>query len=285
VTAFWDRARRSLVGRLLVAYFESETPNYAAGLAFNALLTMFPIMLGIFAVFGLFLSSTDFYRDTEKVLIGVFPLDNTRSIENALNTASRHAGTIGLVSLLALLWSGTGLFGSLEFALNRVYRVRGRNPFWQRVIGLRLILVFVTAVVLTVSVNSLLGGLGLGAILNILAGWVLIASMLAWIYRYVPNLRLTLREVLPGALAAGALIELVTLVFPVAFSVTHQASIYTRSFLLFFALATWLYVMSQLLLMGAVLNRLLRPLGSIAVPAAEHPAAVAVNQDPERARV
>ncbi|HEX6547579.1 MAG TPA: YihY/virulence factor BrkB family protein [Candidatus Dormibacteraeota bacterium] len=284
-----ERIRRSLPGRLVLAYFESETSNYAAGLAFNAFLTMFPIMLGIFAIFGVFLSNSQFNLDAEHLLAGVFPLDNPRAIENLLSTASHHAGTLGLVSVAALLWSGTGLFGSLEFALNHVYDVRGRNPFWQRVIGLRLIAVFVTAIVLAVVINGALAALnlGLGSILNLVAGWVVIASMLTWIYRYVPNLRLTLREVLPGALAAGALVEAVTTVFPIAFSLTHQASVYTRGFLLVVALATWLYVLSQLLLMGAVLNRLLRPVTplSVPVPGREHPAALAVHQETEGAGI
>lgn len=254
--------RRSLLWRLLWSYFESNTPNYAAGLAFNAFLTMFPIILGLVALLGLFLRDTEFYQQVLTVLIGIFPVDSRGSheIEVTLRGASKHAGTLALVSAVALLWSGTGLFASLEFALNHIYGVPGRSLLRQRVVGLRLIVVFATAVVVAVGLNSVIGLVDPGLVpLNVLAGWFVCAYLLAWIYRYVPNLRLTMREVLPGAVVAGGLIELLTLAFPLLYQVTHRASVYTKGFALFFLLATWLYVLCQLLLMGAVLNRLRRP--------------------------
>ena len=273
------RWRRSLLGRLLWSYFESQTPNYAAGLAFNAFLTMFPIILGMVAILGVFLRDTDFYRQVLSVLVGIFPVDarGSTEIEVTLRGASRHAGTLALVSLVALLWSGTGLFASLEFALNHIYGVAGRSVLKQRLSGLRLIAVFAVAVVAAVALNSVIGLVDPGvAPLNVVAGWLVCAYLLGWIYRYVPNLRLTLREVMPGALLAGGLIELLTLAFPLLYQATHRATVYTKGFAIFFLLATWLYLLCQLLLMGAVFNRLLRPVTPISagdVPALQERAA------------
>ncbi len=280
-----SRLRYTLPGRVVFAYFESQTPNYAAGLAFNAFLTMFPIILGLVAILGLFLRDTDFYAQVEHVLVGIFPINaqDTRDIEATLTAATQNAGTIGLVSLLVLLWSGTGLFASLEFALNHIYGVAGRNPIQQRVTGLRLIAVFVIAIVLAVVLNSLIGLIDANLTpLNVVAGWLVLTYLLAWIYRFVPNLRLTLREVMPGAIAAGALIEVLTLAFPVFYKLTHEASVYTKGFAIFFFLATWLYLLSQLLLMGAILNRLLRPVTPRSagdVPGLEDAAAIALAQE------
>lgn len=280
------RWRRSLAGRLLSAYFEGQASNYAAGLAFNAFLTMFPIILGLFAILGLFLRDTDFYRSVEHLLVGIFPVNarDSRDIDVTLTAASKHAGTLGLVSLVALLWSGTGLFASLEFALNQIYGVSGRHPVRQRIVGLRLIAVFAAAIVLAVVLNALVGLLDAWAApLNVLAGWLVLTYLLFWIYRFVPNLRLTSRDVLPGAIGAGFLIELVSLAFPVLYRFTHRTSVYTKGFAIFFLLATWLYLLSQLLLMGATLNRLLSRAerASAGVPGLELPAAVALGQEAE----
>ncbi len=277
--------KRSLLGRLLWSYFDSQTPNYAAGLAFNAFLTMFPIILGLVAILGLFLSDPGTKHQVVAVLVGIFPLDprGATEIENTLNATTKHEGALLLASLVALIWSGTGLFGSLEFALNHIYGVAGRNPLRQRLVGLRLIVVFVIAVVAAVALNSLVAFVDADpALLNVAAGWLVCAFLLAWIYRFVPNLRLTVREVLPGAVLAGLLIELATLLFPLAWHSTHRASVYTKGFALFFLLATWLYLLCQLLLMGAVLNRLLRPVTPISagdVPGLKEAAAVALAQE------
>ncbi len=287
------RSQRPILVRLLMAYFESGTPNYAAGLAFNAFLTVFPIVLGLFSILGFVIHDKDVYREVEHVVVEAFPYDAQTTVSNTLGEASKHAGTIGLISVLGLVYSGTALFASLEFALDQIYKVPGRHPIVQRIIGLRLIVVFAIAIVLAVALNvaiGLINGqlLNAAAYLNVVAGWLVITYLLFWIYGSVPNVRLAARDVLPGAIGAGALIELLTLAFPLLFRLTHRASAYTQGFTLVLALATWLYLMSQLLLMGALLNRLSSeerdglPGG---VPVAEEPAPAALGQDPEAAHV
>jgi membrane protein len=254
--------RPPILVRLLFAYFESSTSNYAAGLAFNAFLTMFPIVLGLFALLGAVIHDPAVFREVERAVIQAFPADTQPSLRQALQEARHNAGTIGVISIVGLLYSGTGLFASLEFALDQIYGVRGRNPIAQRIRGVGLILVFAVAIVLAAVLNAAIGFLdgqllNSAAYLNVVAGWLVITYLMFWIYRYVPNRAMTTREVLPGAVAAGALIELLSLAFPLINSLTHQASAYTKTFTLLLALATWLYLMCQLILMGALFNRLI----------------------------
>ena len=63
------------------------------------------------------------------------------------------------------------------------------------------------------------------------------------------------REVLPGALLAGVLIEALSLVFPLYAKIAGSFNTYGAQFALFFLLATWFYLLSQLVLLGAVFNR------------------------------
>jgi len=183
-------------------------------------------------------------------------------LERAQQVANVLAGELGLVSLLALVWSGTGLFGSLEFAINRVYGFRGRNPLVQRLVGLRLIGVFALAILIAVALNVAISFVDLpffsiSAYLAALAGWLVIVIMLLAIYRLAPARVLPLGELLPGALVAGALVELATLAFPLINVATHRYSTYAKGFAFVFLLTTWLYLRSSLILLGAVMNRLL----------------------------
>jgi hypothetical protein len=79
--------------------------------------------------------------------------------------------------------------------------------------------------------------------------------LLVLLYRFVPNRTFSLREVLPGALLAGVLIEALSLVFPLYQRFAGGFNTYGAQFGLFFLLATWLYLLSELLLLGAVYNR------------------------------
>ena len=88
-------------------------------------------------------------------------------------------------------------------------------------------------------------------------GVVVMTAMMAAIYRIVPNRTFSLTQILPGALLAGILMEIVTLAFPLYANLVHGFNTYGATFALFFLLATWLYFISQFILLGAVLNRML----------------------------
>jgi uncharacterized BrkB/YihY/UPF0761 family membrane protein len=62
-------------------------------------------------------------------------------------------------------------------------------------------------------------------------------------------------DVLPGALLAGVLIEIVSFVFPLYARIAGGFNTYGAQFALFFLLATWFYLLSQLILLGAVFNK------------------------------
>jgi membrane protein len=80
-------------------------------------------------------------------------------------------------------------------------------------------------------------------------------ALLVLLYRFVPNHTLDLGQVLPGAVLSGVLIEALSLGFPLYARFAGSFNAYGAQFGLFFVLATWLYLLSQLLLLGAVYNQ------------------------------
>jgi uncharacterized BrkB/YihY/UPF0761 family membrane protein len=179
-------------------------------------------MLGLIAVIGLFPQSDEIKAGVEKVLVVAFPPSEQAGMLRSLQHAKTSAGTLALVSLLALLWSGTNLFASMEFALSQIYLCAVR-PFWRtRLMGLAM----------------------------------LMTAVLVVIYRFVPNRRIRLSQVWPGALVAGLSFELLNLAFPIYVQLTRGATAYGRSFGFLFVLGTWTYLLSVVLLLGAVMNRM-----------------------------
>jgi uncharacterized BrkB/YihY/UPF0761 family membrane protein len=80
-------------------------------------------------------------------------------------------------------------------------------------------------------------------------------ALLTLLYRFVPNRTFPVRHLLPGALLAGVLIEVLSLAFPLYVRIAGGFNTYGAQFALFFLLATWFYLLSELLLLGAVFNR------------------------------
>src|SRR5204863_2511966 len=95
----------------------------------------------------------------------------------------------------------------------------------------------------------------LSTVVGFVAGAVVMVALLVALYRFVPNRTFRLPEVLPGALLAGIAIEAVSLAFPLYAKIAGGFNTYGAQFALFFLLATWFYLLSQLVLLGAVFNR------------------------------
>jgi len=87
---------------------------------------------------------------------------------------------------------------------------------------------------------------------SLVVGAVVMVALLTLLYRFVPNRTFRFKDVLPGAVLAGVLIELLSLGFPLYQRLSHSFNTYGAQFGLFFLLAAWLYLLSQVLLFGAV---------------------------------
>ena len=252
-----ERLKRTFIVRFAMAYGESQAGDYAAGLAFNAFMTMFPLLLGILALIGLVLRDPRVQAELELLLLNSFPADAHDQLEGTLTGVRNYTGLLGALAILGLIWSGTGLFAALEFALDQMFGARPRNFFRQRLMGLAMTLVFLVAIVAAVALNAVAAFLPAARFVGPLVGVLVLTGLMLAIYRVVPNRTFKLAELWPGALLAAVLTELVTLAFPLFTKLMNGFNTYGAVLALFFLLATWLYFLSQAILLGAVLNRML----------------------------
>ena len=262
------RAARLGPVRLLITYAESNASNYAAGLAFDAFMAMFPLILGILTIVGLALGNPGVESRVLSTILAAFPAGSRTQVADALRSFHEHAGVFGAVSVGGLLWTGVGFFGAMEFAFDQVYGVKQRDFLHQKVMGMGMMAVFLAGILVSVGASVAIAFLPAVPYLGFLAGWSALTAVLAAIYRVVPNAPVKLPDVWPGAVLAGLLVQVLTLVFPQYVALASGANAYGGAFALFFILAAWLYLMSQFLLIGLVLNRMVSPERSRRVAAA-----------------
>jgi membrane protein len=241
--------------RILSAYGASQASNYAAALAFAGFLAMFPMMLGALSVIGFLIRDPATEARFLHLLVQMFPNTAQPQLTDALTGVKQSAGWMGMVSLGGIIWSASGIFSTMEFALTQVFGTRQRDMLRQKGMGLVMMLVLVLAIGATVAANSIVNLFPMAWLVSLLLGALVMVTMLVLLYRFVPNRTFRLREVLPGAILAGVLIEVLTLAFPFYQRLSHGFNTYGAQFGLFFLIATWLYLLSQVLLLGAVYNR------------------------------
>jgi len=259
------RAQETLPARVLTAYGESQASNYALALAFAGFMAMFPMILGALSLIGLAIRDPATEAHFQTLVLQVFPGSAQPELQKGLQGVKQSAGWLGLLSLGGLIWSASSIFATMEFALTEIFGTRQRDMLRQRLMGLVMMVVLVAAIVLTVAINALAAFLPfrtLGPVGGVLAwttsfvsGAVVMVALLVALYRFVPNRTFRFRDVLPGALLAGVLIEVLSLAFPLYARIAGGFNTYGAQFALFFLLATWFYFLSQLLLLGAVYNK------------------------------
>jgi membrane protein len=245
--------------RVVALYGESHASNYAAALAFAAFLAMFPMMLGVLSIIGLAIRDPATEARFQNLILQVFPGNAQPELQSAIRGVRQSAGWFGLISLGGLVWSASGIFATMEFALTRIFGTKQRAMLRQRLMGFVMMMLLVVALGITVAADVAAGYLSpyvpFAGVLSFAIGAAVMVVLLVLLYRFVPNRKLSLREVLPGALLAGLLIEALSLGFPLYARFAGSFNTYGAQFALFFLLATWLYLLSQVLLLGAVYNR------------------------------
>jgi len=260
--------------RVFMAFGASQASNYAAALAFNAMLSMFPLILGALAIIGLSIRDPATEARMQALIVQAFPGAASPGLVQALQGVRQSAGWFGLVSIAGLVWSAGGIFASMEFVFAQIFGIQQRDVVRQKLMGLVMMIVLVTALTLTVVANTLAAFLPMSWITGIVIGSLVMMLLLVLLYRLVPNRAYPIRDVLPGALLAGAMIELLSLAFPLYTRISGGFNTYGKEFALFFVLAAWFYLLSNLILLGAVYNkfRLGHPMKEGLIAAPDHQA-------------
>jgi YihY family inner membrane protein len=217
------------------------------------------MILGALSIIGLAIRDPATEARFQGLILQLFPGNAQPELQHAIHGVKQSAGWLALVSLGGLVWSASGIFSTMEFALTQIFGTKQRDMLRQKLMGFVMMLVLVVALGVTVAANSAAGFLSpylpYAWVLSFVIGAGVMVVLLVLLYRFVPNRTFRLREVLPGALLAGVLIEAVSLAFPLYERFAGGFNTYGAQFGLFFLLATWLYLLSELLLLGAVYNR------------------------------
>jgi membrane protein len=229
-----------------------KASNYASALAFTCMLAMFPLMLGVLSLVGLAIRDPVTEAKAQTLIIQLFPASAQAELLKALHGVRQSAGWLGVLSLAGLIWSASGIFSTMEFALTQIFGTKQRDVLRQKVMGFLMMILLVVAVGVTVTANALAALFPFAWITGFLIGSALMVGLLVMLYRFVPNRTFEVGDVIPGALLAGILIEVFSLGFPLYARFAGGFNTYGAQFGLFFLLATWFYIVSQLIMLGAV---------------------------------
>lgn len=294
-TSQWRRVRQVLDDSL-IAFLKENCLTTSASIAYFALLSIFPMLLLLVSLSGIYIRRFELSGELTQVLTGLLPM-RPDFIMSELFQVSKGFGRITLISIALLLWSSSGVFIPLEKALDRAWEVgKGRSWLKSHLIALEMAFLFGGFILVYAGVLSLSVYLQ-----NKSSHWTVLQStptvvqylyqvgltVLAFgmtlgvfiiLFKRLPNRYLKIGKVLPGAFLTALLWEAARILFTFFLPRFNYSHIY-GSVGVVVALMTWLYVSSMVTLFGAHVSRNLYktliepvPAGAPAVPPPAEPA-------------
>ncbi len=199
----------------------------AAGLAYYAFFSLFPLLLLLVVGSSFFFESDQASQQVVEFISQALPVSTTL-LERNIAQVLELRGPVSAIGLISLLWSATSVFSALAHNINRAWpKSKERNFFHKRLVGLlmmsALLALFGLSVIVT-SFNTLLSAwripafgsvskTNLWGILSQISSWFLIFLMFLALYRWVPTEDVGWKPAVWGALAATFLWQIATTAF------------------------------------------------------------------------
>ncbi len=256
--------------RAVRSYIRHQSANQAGSVAFSLLLSMFPLLLFLAAAAAYVGKPGTAAKLVRQLMAYAPPLVEQvlqPVVDGLLAEPSRTVLTVGVV---VTVWTASSGVQAVRTALNRVYGVEQALSFWRarlKVIVFTLLgcvtvlLAFGTTVVLPYvwQIGQLIDATRHG--MSILLGttryavaYVVIVALYAAMYAYLPDRRLRLRSVMPGALVGALLWLLAAAMLSYTLRGAGNLALVYGGFAGLVATMVFLYVSAVTVIFGAEIN-------------------------------
>ena len=258
VVAFWRKA------------YEDGVTGLAAMVAYNLLLSIFPLALVALFIAGRILRSQELQDSVLLDLERVFPTAAETTLSDAVRRLQQSSTTTGILAIIAAIWFALSFWGALDTAFCRIYHRPCRSWVRQKLFALGMfavVLLFIVASVAVPAVQSLIATgasdapLGLSNVRGVVywatlaLGVIVLFGALCLTYQLVPRGTIPWRCVWPGALGATLAMGVVDYGFPLYLQNVSALRAGTTFVFVLIALV-WFYALALILLSGAVVNEL-----------------------------
>jgi membrane protein len=251
-----------LISRTAEGSGNHDAAQRAAGVAYYAILSIFPLLLGLIAVFGFFLPSANLQDELLKFVGKNLP-GATDILKQNIEIIVELRGAVGVLSIVILFWGASGMFSAISLAINRAWDIRRYRPFFIRKaseLGMALSMGILFLLSLGVSaITSILRGvfdlpaakLIVVEIGSRLVAFLLILGVFLLLYKLIPYTKTYWRYVWLGALLAAILFEIARTLF--VFYIENFANYHLiyGSITSIIALLVWIYYSAFIMILGA----------------------------------
>ena len=257
----------ALIGRTIRELNDDDATHMAAGVAYYAVLSLFPLTVVLIALLSFVIDSNQLQAQLLAFFAEYQP-GSAGTLDANLTAVSNVRGSLGIISLGGLFWTASAVFGAVSRSVNRAWDINQDRPFYiakprHMIMALSVGILFLCSFSATTSLQylgrfelsdvpiiSAMEHTAVNAVARVLPFCFTLVIFLL-IYKFVPNTTTRWRYIWPGAALAA-----------VAFELSKNAFvIYLESFANFekvygslgslAAFLVWIYLASLILITGA----------------------------------
>jgi YihY family inner membrane protein len=234
----------------------------AGYLSWAVLTSMVPLIAGLVAITGFILRDPQTQQTVIQHLAAATQGFNAQDISAIVKGSAQHAGLLGIIGFLGILWGGSNVGGAISTIFQAIFEVSGRSFIKEKLIDIGMIFVFAALMIVIVAGSSaapLLSGMlsivplpGVAFVIGLLITFLAACLLFAAIYVAFPNIQPPFRfgNIWKGAIVAGVLFTILSQVWNIYAQFQHFNK-YGAIFSALLVLTAWIYFFSMILVVGA----------------------------------
>jgi membrane protein len=263
--AFWGLLRSAAH-----EYLQDKVPRLGAALSFYSILSLAPLLIIAIAIASMAFGEEAVRGQLAGQLRGMVGREGAEAIQGMLKGVRQPGGgaIATILGIGTLLFAASGVFGELQDAMNTIWEVQTRpgrglietikDRFLSVVMVLGSAFLLLVSLILSAAITAVLTFLGglvplLAPIVHatdLLVSFVVVTLLFASIFKFLPDARVSWRDVWVGAVLTAILFLIGKTAIGVYLGRSNYASYYGTAGSLVVLLA-WIYYSAQILYYGA----------------------------------
>lgn len=266
---------RNLLGLFKTTFnewLEDKAPQLGAALAYYTVFSLAPLILVLLAIVGLIFRNDPagaWEKITDQMRYIMDP-SGVQVVQDIARTAAKPAAGLWatVIGIALALFGASGVFGQLQDALNTIWGVKAKPAAaWWDYVRVRFLSFAMVAgvcflLLVSLTIDALLkgfsgfleanlpGGATLGFTIYMTVDVCLVVLLFAVMFKYLPDVQVTFRDVLVGAVMTAILFLVGKWALGLYLGSGAAGSAYGAASSLV-TLLIWIYYSSQILLFGA----------------------------------
>ncbi len=267
----WLSQQWQMIKAAVKAWVDDYAPSMGAALSYYTLFSLAPLLIIVIAVAGMVFGQEAAQGEIVAQLRGIMGEEGAVAVEGMLKAAREPTkGVVAtIVGIAILLLGATAIFGELQSALDRIWRVpapKEESGIWHllrtRLLSFGLVLGLGFMLTVSLVVSAALAALGkwwggwfqgwdvLLEILNFAVSFGIFTLLFAMIYKIMPRANVPWRDVWTGAAVTALLFTIGKVLIGLYLGKSSLASGFGAAGSLVVLIA-WVYYSAQIFLFGA----------------------------------